>query len=151
MKWLATIFVAALLSAPGLAAAQFLETELAEPRPDFDQPRKIMLQISTDNEKKINDVLWNAVNLQKFYGFDNVQIAIIAFGPGMKALYQESSPVRERIESLLKYEVNFIGCGNTMDATQHSEADLIKGVKFVQAGIAEIVERQMNGWIYVHP
>jgi len=133
------------------ACAEMLDTELSEPQPDFDAPRKIMLQISTSDEKKINDVLWNAVNLQKFYGIDNVRIAIVAFGPGMQALYSETSPVGERIESLLKYGIEFIGCGNTMETTKHVEADLIPGVGFVTAGIAEIVERQLAGWIYVHP
>lgn len=151
MKRLSIVLLVACLGISAPVQAQVLETEMADPAPDFDQPRKIMLQISTDDEQKINDVLWNAVNLQKFYGYDNVQIAIIAFGPGMTALYSETSPVRERIESLLKFEIGFVGCGNTMDATDHSEADLIKGVDYVQAGIAEIVERQLQGWVYVHP
>jgi intracellular sulfur oxidation DsrE/DsrF family protein len=151
MKWTIAFVLLGYLSLAAPAQAGFLETKLADPKPDFDAPRKIMLQISTNDEKKINDVLWNAVNLQKFYGIDNVKIAIVVFGPGMVALYRESSPVRERIESLMKYEVSFVGCENTMDATQHEEADLIEGVEFVQAGIAEIVERQLEGWIYVHP
>jgi intracellular sulfur oxidation DsrE/DsrF family protein len=135
------------------AAAQAgqLETVVADPPPDFGSPRRVILQISTDDERKINDVLYNAVNLQKFYGMDNVEIAVIVFGPGMKALYRGTSPVQERIESLLKYDVRFIGCGNTMATTNHTEADLIDGVEYVQAGVAEIVERQLAGWVYVHP
>ena len=151
MKRFCTVFLIACLGLAAPAQAQFLETEMADPPPDFDQPRKIMLQISTDDEQKINDILWNAVNLQKFYGFDNVQIAIIAFGPGMVALYSKDSPVRERIENLLKFDIGFVGCGNTMETTHREESELIEGVEYVQAGIAEIVERQLKGWIYVHP
>jgi len=127
------------------------ETELANPVPSFDAPRKIMLQLSSDDPRKMNDILFNAVNLQKFYGMDNVRIAIVAFGRGMPALYSGSSPVQERIESLLQYDVEFLGCGNTMDATQHTPGDLIEGVDYVQAGIAEIVERSLQGWIYIRP
>lgn len=127
------------------------QTVLADPPPSMEEPRKIILQLSSADPKKMNDILYNAINLQKFYGMDNVQIRIIAYGRGMEALYSKESPVRERVESLLKYDVEFIGCGNTMDATQHTPDDLIPGVSWVQAGIAEIVESRLRGWIYIHP
>lgn len=133
------------------AAADFLETNLADPKPDFAEPRRIMLQLSSGDERRINNLLSNAVNLQKFYGMDNVRIAVVVFGPGMGALYKESSPVRARVESLLKYGIELIGCSNTMEATGHAPEDLIEGVDFVQAGIAEIVERQLAGWTYIRP
>lgn len=132
------------------AHAAFKETVLSDPQPSFDEPRRLMLQISTGDEREINNILWNAVNLQKYYGIDNVKIAVIAFGPGMVALYKDS-PVRERIESLLKYGIEFIGCGNTMETTHRTPDDLIEGVDYVTAGLAEIVERQLDGWIYLKP
>jgi len=146
---LASLVLLVSLLLPGNLHA--LDTPLADPPPDFDNPRKIILQLSSEDPKKMNDILYNAVNLQKFYGMDNVKIVIIGFGRGMPAFYKGTSPVQDRIESLLQYDVQFIGCGNTMDATQHTAADLIDGVDHVQAGIAEIVERTLNGWIYIHP
>lgn len=134
-----------------LPAVHAKETVLADPPPSFDEPRKIILQLTTNDPKQMNNILYNAVNLQKFYGMDNVRIAIVAFGDGMSALYDGTSPVQERIESLLQYDVEFLGCGNTMDATQRSPEDLIEGVEYVQAGIAEIVERTLQGWIYIRP
>jgi intracellular sulfur oxidation DsrE/DsrF family protein len=151
MRWMAVTILAMLLASPLQARAEQLETELAEPLPGFDQPRRILLQISTGDERKINDVLWNAINLQKFYGLDNVEILVVVFGPGMVALYRADSPVRERIESQLKYGIGFVGCGNTMEATHRTAEDLIEGVDYVESGIAEIVERQLAGWTYVHP
>ncbi len=137
------------LALPTPAVAK--ETVLADPKPGFDNPRRIMLQLTSDDPKVINNILYNAVNLQKFYGQDNVQVAVVAFGPGMEALYARSSPVRERVESLLQYGVEFIGCGNTMETTGHRPEELIQGVEVVTAGIAEIVERQLQGWSYVRP
>ena len=80
-----------------------------------------------------------------------IGLYFIAYGAGMEALYSESSPVVDRIESLLKYDVEFVGCGNTMETTGHTADDLIPGVDVVTAGIAEIVERQLKGWVYVAP
>lgn len=150
---LLALLLAALAPLAGGAApaqAEPRETTLSAPLPDFDEPRRILLQISTDDERAINNILWNAVNLQKFYGLDSVRIAVVAFGPGMAALYRDS-PVRERVESLLQYDIEFLGCGNTMTATGRNEAELIEGVDYVTAGIAEIVERQLDGWIYIRP
>ena len=150
-RLLATLLLGLGLIAPPPLTAAELETEIADPPPDFDAPRRILLQISTDDTRKINDTLYNAINMQKFYGMDNVEVAIVVFGPGMTALYKETSPVRERVESLIKYNVQFIGCGNTLEATKRSPEELIDGVDYVQAGVAEIVERQLSGWTYVHP
>lgn len=136
-----------IVAAPSLRA----ETVFADPPPSPDRPRKIMLQLTSDNPLDMNNVLYNAVNLQKFYGPDNVEIAVVVFGAGMQALYTKSSPVAERVRSLMKYEVKFIGCANTMTATNHMPDELIGGVEVVTAGIAEIVERQLKGWVYVRP
>lgn len=144
------VFAAAVAVAVG-AAPLCAETEFADPKPDFDNPRKIMLQLTSGDARDMNNILWNAINLQKFYGMDNVRIAIIGWGDGMKAFYEKDSPVAERIKSQLKYEIEFVGCGNTMTATHRSPDELIKGVSYVTAGIAEVVERQLKGWIYVRP
>ncbi len=150
MRLTLILIVAALLA--GLVAGPVsAETKFADPQPDFDNPRKIVLQLTSGDAKDMNNVLWNAVNLQKFYGIDNVKIAIIGFGDGMKAFYEKDSPVAERIKSQLKYDIEFVGCGNTMTATKRSPSELIPGVKHVTAGIAEIVERQLRGWMYIRP
>jgi intracellular sulfur oxidation DsrE/DsrF family protein len=137
----------AALAAPCGAA----ETQLASPRPDLDNPRKIVLQLSSKDPREINNLLFNVVNVQKFYGMDNVRIAVIAFGDGMQALYAKTSPVTERIESLQQYGVEFVACGSTMTATNKAANELIKGVEIVTAGIPEIVERSLRGWIYIRP
>lgn len=146
------IFVAIALAAAGLTAVSARAgTELATPPPSPDKPRRIMLQLSSDDPKAINGVLTNAVNTQKFYGQDNVEIVIVVFGAGMEALYSKTSAVSERVASLMQYDVKFTGCGNTMEATHHTADELIKGVEIVPSGVAEIVERQSRGWVYVRP
>jgi intracellular sulfur oxidation DsrE/DsrF family protein len=136
--------------APTPARAAEIQTELSEPVPGFDQPRRIMLQLTTDDEREVNSILWNAINLQKFYGMDNVEIAIVAYGFGMSMLYRDS-PVADRIASQIKYGIRFIACGNTMETTGHTPDELVDGVDWVQAGIAEMVERQLRGWVTVSP
>lgn len=141
----------ALAAAGAAGSPSYAQTQIADPAPTMEQPRRIMLQLTSGDAKIMNSVLSNAVNLQKFYGQDNVEIVIVAYGPGMEALYAKTSPVADRVGSLMQYQVSFVGCRNTMDTTHHTEAELVPGVKLAQAGVAEIVERQLKGWIYVRP
>ena len=134
-----------------IGGAQAAETVMTEPKPTMDNPRKVILQLTSRTPRTMNNLLFNVVNIQKFYGQDNVKIAVVAFSDGMRALYRKSSPVKERIESLLLYDVEFVACGNTMTATKRKAGDLIPGVKIVTAGIPEIIERTRRGWIYIRP
>lgn len=133
------------------ASALAAETVLATPEPSPDNPRKVLLQLSTDDPRAVNDLLYNVVNVQKFYGQDSVRVLVVSFGPGNRALYKDTSTVKARVESLLQYDVEFVACGNTLEATNRSKDDLIAGVEVVTAGVPEIVERQLHGWIYVRP
>jgi len=135
-------------TAPPLRAA---ETALAAPWPSWEAPRQIILQLTDGEPRTAGNLLSNAVNLQKFYGQDLVKVAIIAYGDGVKAMLAGTSPVQDRIASLQQYDVEFVACGNTLAATGKTEADLLPGVKVVTAGIAEITERRLKGWIYIAP
>lgn len=136
---------------PAAPPAGAADPPLAEPRPSWEAPRKILLQLTTDDPRHVNSVLSNAVNLQKFYGQDNVKVAILAYGAGVRAMLREGAPAAERVASLRDYEVEFLACGNTLDAIGKTPADLLPGVAVVTAGIAEIVERTLKGWHYVVP
>ncbi len=123
---------------------------MAEPEPSFDNPRQIVVSLSEKDEKRVNAVLNNVANMQKAYGIDNVQVAVVAYGPGIWALLKDG-PVRARIESLIKYDIEFVACGNTLDSIHKTDADLIDGVSRVQAGLVEIVERRLSGWVDIKP
>ncbi|MCR4378159.1 MAG: DsrE family protein [Rhodospirillales bacterium] len=123
---------------------------MAEPQPSFDHPRQIVMSLSEKDETRVNAVLNNVANVQKAYGVDHVKLAVVAYGPGIWSLLQDS-PVRARIESLMKYDVEFVACGNTLDSIHKTDADLIDGTTKVQTGLVEIVERRLSGWVDIKP
>jgi uncharacterized protein len=127
------------------------DTELADPAPDWDNPRKIVFQVTTKDEFHVNNVYYNAINLQKFYGTDNVKIAIVFYGPGIRAILNESAISPDRVKSLQDYEIEFIACNNTMTTIGKKPTDLLAGIRVVTSGIAEIVEKQEKGWHYIIP
>jgi len=134
-----------------MAAPVRADTVLADPKPSFDNPRRIALTLSTDDPKIVNQLLFNVINIQKFYGMDNVKLVVVAYGAGLRALIKKTSPVAERIRSQQHYGVRFIACGNTLDAMTKKPDSLIKGVEWVQAGLPELVERQLRGWVILNP
>lgn len=123
---------------------------MADPAPSFDAPRRIVVSLSEKDEKRVGAVLNNVTNMQKFYGPDNVQLAVVAYGPGIWAILKDS-PVRARIESLHFFDIEFVACGNTLDAVHKTKADMIDGVQWTQAGLVEIVERRLSGWVDLKP
>jgi uncharacterized protein len=127
------------------------DTELSEPKPGMDNPRQIVLALNTSDETAVNNLLFNVVNIQKFYGQENVELAVVAYGAGVRNFLKPDSKVADRIQSLILYDVQFVACGNTLDAIGRKRDELIEGVDWVQAGLPEIVERQLRGWIYLKP
>ncbi len=145
------LFVAVLLAISLALPVRAAETVMADPKPSIDAPRRIVFSLSESDPARINAVLTNIGNVQKFYGIDNVQIALVAYGPGLRALLKAETPVKARIEGLMAIEVAILACGATLETLHSSAADLIDGVDVVPNGLPEIVERQLRGWVHLHP
>ncbi|MEG3618142.1 hypothetical protein V5T82_06730 [Magnetovibrio sp. PR-2] len=126
------------------------QTVMAEPEPDFDNPRKVLISLNEKDEKRVNTVLNNVMNIQKAYGPDNVQLVLVAYGPGIWSVLKDS-PVRKRIESMMIYEVEFVACGNTLDGIHKTREDTIDGVGWARAGLQEVIERRLQGWVDLKP
>ena len=130
----------------------FAETEFAEPKPSMDNPRKFVFPITRWDRDEINHILGSANNVIKFYGVDNTEVVIVAYSQGIKALLKHrDSKIRKRIKSLMTYDVEFIACHNTMDTLKIDKKELLDGVEVVTAGIVELIERQLRGYIYIRP
>ena len=127
------------------------ETEFAKPKPSIDNPRKIVFPITRGDDESINHVLSSANNVLKFYGPEKVMIAIICYSKGIRTLLKREKKIAARVKSLMTYDVEFIACGNTMRTKHIKKEDLIDGVEIVTAGIVELVERDLKGWIYIRP
>ena len=128
------------------------ETEYAEPKPSFDNPRKIVFSITEDTPHAIDHILSVASNVVKYYGVDNVQMKIVAYSKGIVLLLKShSTDDAKRVDALMQYEVEFIACGNTMKTYEIQESELIEGSEVVTAGVVELLESVKKGWTYIKP
>ncbi len=120
---------------------------------DGHEKRKLVIQVSTDDVRTQNIALNNAANLQKALGIDNIDIEIVAYGPGL-SLLAGTSPASERVPSLSMQEITFSACGNTMNRMEKKSGQpvqLVEGVSVVQAGVLRIMELQEQGYAYIRP
>lgn len=132
------------------------ETELTEPKPSMVNPRKFVFPITSADENEISHVLSSVSNVVKFYGVDKCEVVIVAYSQGIKSLLKEpkffDKDIQKRLKSVMMYDsVEFIACNNTMKTYEIKEKELLKDVEVVTAGIVEIIERQLDGYIYVRP
>ena len=128
------------------------ETEFAEPKPSMENPRRFIFPITAWDRDSINHILGSANNVIKFYGIDNTEVVIVAYSQGIKSLLKHhDSAIAKRVRSLMTYDVEFIACGNTMKTLRIKNKDLLDGVEVVTAGIVELIERQLRGYIYIRP
>jgi len=120
---------------------------------DSHTKNKLVIQVSTDDPRTQRIALNNAVNLQKLYGIDNVDIEIVAYGPGLGMMTKKSKQAK-RVESLALQDITFSACGNTMNAVKKKSGKmpkLLEGVGQVKAGVARIMELQQQGYAYIRP
>lgn len=114
---------------------------------------KVVLQISDGDPFKQTLVLNVANNLIKAYGQDQVDIEIVAFGPGLRLLFSDNVNSK-RISSLSSSGVSFSACGNThRNMTKqlgHAPALHSKAVT-VSAGVVRIIDLTNKGYKLIKP
>ena len=114
---------------------------------------KYVIQVSTDDARTQKIALNNAANLQKHYGIDNVDVEIVAYGPGLKMLTKASKNAN-RVEGMAMNSVKFSACENTMKKIKKKKGKfpvLASGVDVVSGGVVRIGELQQQGYSYIRP
>jgi uncharacterized protein len=111
---------------------------------------KVVIQMSDGDAAKWNLALNNARNLQSDLGASNVDVEIVAYGPGIGMLKADSA-VGARIDEALASGVKVVACENTMRGQKLTKADMLERVGYVSAGVVEIMQRQQQGWAYIRP
>lgn len=127
------------------------DTEFAQPKPSFDNPRQIIFSVTEDSPHALDHVLSVANNVLKYYRPENVQMKIVAYSKGIKLLDKHNRTTAVRVDALMQYEVEFIACGNTMKTYKIDESELVEGSEVVTAGVVELLESVKRGWTYIKP
>jgi intracellular sulfur oxidation DsrE/DsrF family protein len=111
---------------------------------------KLVMQVSDGDAAKWNLALNNAKNVQVDLGATNVDIEIVAYGPGIGML-KADSVVGNRVGEALASGVKVVACENTMHGQKLTKADMLGGIGYAPAGVVEIMQKQQQGWAYIRP
>jgi hypothetical protein len=114
------------------------------------QRSKVVIQVSDGDQAKWNLALNNARNIQADLGAANVDIEIVAYGPGIGMLKLDS-PVANRVGEATAAGVKVMACENTMNGQKLVRSDMLGSIGYVNAGVVEIMQRQQQGWSYLRP
>ena len=127
-----------------LAMAAAAQAPQASVRP------KVVLQMSEADPAKWSLALNNAKNIQADLGAANVDIEVVAYGPGINML-KADSVVGNRVGEALGAGVKIVACENTMRNQKLAREDMLPKVDYVMAGVVELMQKQQQGWAYIRP
>jgi intracellular sulfur oxidation DsrE/DsrF family protein len=131
----------------------FGKMEFVSPKPSFDNPRKWVIPVNSDDIHKINHIIGAINNVINEYPPESIKVAIIFYSAGMRVIKKDyDKKTQKRLLSLVDgYEVELVGCLNTMKTMKWSKKDFLNEIEYKQAGIAEIIERDFAGWFIFNP
>jgi uncharacterized protein len=149
----------AVLSAAGPAALAQGKSAAAQTAPGTaKKAHRLVLQVNGNDAAMMNLALNNAINVEQYYkaAGEKVEIEVVAFGPGLHMLRDDTSPVKERIRTIAEKmpSIAFKACGNTqenMGKAEGKDVPILAQATVVKSGVVRIMELQEQGWAYVRP
>lgn len=128
------------------------QTLLAQEEKPFAE-HKFVLQISDMDPSKQTLVLNVAGNILKAYGQDQADVEIVAFGPGLRLLFEDNSN-SGRIDGLVSSGVRFFACQNTINNMSRILGEPVKVNSHASSGkggIVRIKELVDQGYMLAKP
>lgn len=135
------------------AALTFIATAILPVAQAADSPagrQKVVFQVSDNDPAKWNLALNNIRNIQQDLGRENVDVELIAYGPGLNMLKLDSA-VAARVADALGSGAGVFACENTMRSQKLGKDELLPNIGFVKAGVTALMMRQRDGWAYIRP
>lgn len=140
---------AAFALALSFASSGALAVEAPAPQASAEK-HKVVFQVSEGEPKTWNLALNNAKNVQQELGAQNVDIEIVAYGPGIGMLKFDSL-VASRIDQAAGDGVKIVACVNTMTTLKLTKDDMLASIGYVRAGVIELMKKQKEGYAYIRP
>lgn len=111
------------------------------------QPAKVVLHLQSSDSLVHKSIVNQINNLKK--SIPDATIELVCHGPGLEFLLKANSRYVNKIEKLKLKDVSLVGCEFTMSQRNYKKEDLVPYAQTVPLGIAEIVKKQAEGWLYV--
>ena len=134
------------LSSPGFAADA--------------KTHRLAIHVDQNDPAVMNLALNNATNVIEYYRGkgESADVEIVAYGPGLNMLRDDTSPVKDRIKHIKELafpgKIQFSACENTrknMEKKEGHAIPIISDATPVPSGAVRLMELQEEGWSYLRP
>jgi uncharacterized protein len=154
----AAAFTLASVASTGLAVNPNLAVNPKAQHPA--KPHRLIIQVNQNDPAVMNLALNNATNVVEYYRAkgEQINVDVIAYGPGLHMLRADTSPVQDRIRNLKDLafpgKIQFSACNNTKENMEKKEGRpilMVSDAVVVPSGVVRLMELQEKGWSYVRP
>jgi hypothetical protein len=124
------------------------------------KPHRVVIQVDQNDAEVMNLALNNAKNVIEYYRGKNedAEVEIVAYGPGLNMLREDTSPVKDRIKQLAEVsypsKIAFAACNTTKQGMEKREGHpitIVPQATIVPAGVVRIMQLEEEGYSYVKP
>ena len=116
--------------------------------PAQDMPIKIVLDVTSANEKVHQAALRHAKGMAKNYS--EAQVEVVVYSGAINMVLAEKSVVKTQIEELADNDrVKIVVCQGTMKRYDVDPNQLIESVETVPDAFLELITKQNQGWAYI--
>jgi len=119
---------------------------------------RMVIQVDQNDPAVVNLALNNANNVIEYYRAkgQDIDVDVVAYGPGLHTLRADTSPGQDRIKNLkdfvLPSKIQFSACNVTkvgMEKNEGHPIDVLSDVVIVPSGVVRFMELQEKGWSYI--
>lgn len=111
--------------------------------------RGAVVHLDEEGDAKHEAVLRNIAHLLDDLGEEAV-VELVAHGPGIGVCLSEHQ-LADTVQQLMARGLVVAACENTMARQSIDMSRLAAGVITVHSGVAEVLNKQWDGWAYVKP
>lgn len=114
---------------------------------------RVVYQCHRGEPEAYASMLFSVSQMKERYG-DDIDIVVVCFGPGIHLLAKEPKrPVpldlREKLNYLDMYGVQFQACTNTMNALGWEQKDMLDVANIIPVGADQLMTLQEQGYAYI--
>ncbi|MHB1022622.1 MAG: DsrE family protein [Acidobacteriaceae bacterium] len=140
---------AAVATSTLLAAFLAFTSQSATAQPKSAPTYKVVVDVAQSGDA-FPRAIGSVHNLLKALGPDHVEVEVVAHSAGINLLVAAANSYTAELTELSKEGVHFAACENSMRANHLTKADLLPFAVPVDSGVAELVRRQHEGYVYLY-
>ena len=121
---------------------------------------RLAIHVDQNDPAVMNLALNNATNVIQYYRGkgESADVEIVAYGPGLNMLRDDTSPVKDRIKHIKDLafpgKIQFSACENTRKGMEKKEGHpipILSDATPVPSGVVRLMQLQEEGWSYLRP